>query len=164
VYPQLGHVDKDTNEPNGVWRRWRDTGFQLLNKTKGVSKGVRTPKEVSGLKKMVREGNLKSWAPIYAVHNGKKLSYIEARKEVYVPIYRELIEKLAVLKAIRHLVDSGQNVMILDLDGPPLSEWPNGMPVTKESLKTMLNDPKHPFGHGYVVSMALCDITLESLL
>eukprot|EP01102_Stenamoeba_stenopodia_P004289 TRINITY_DN14611_c0_g1_i1.p1 TRINITY_DN14611_c0_g1~~TRINITY_DN14611_c0_g1_i1.p1 ORF type:complete len:264 (-),score=50.23 TRINITY_DN14611_c0_g1_i1:108-824(-) len=164
VYPQLGHLDKDTKEPNATWRRWRDTGFKLLKKAKGVSKGIRTPKEISQLKKQVREGTLQSWAPCYAVHNGNKFAYIEARKAIYVPIYRELIEKLTVLKKIKKLVDEGQNVMILDFDGPPLRDWPNGMPITVDSLKTMLNDPRYPFGHGYVVAMALCDISLESLL
>lgn len=48
--------------------------------------------------------------------------------------------------------------MILDYDGPPKIEYPDGMELTKANWDKMLNDPGHPFGHGYVVAGILANI------
>jgi len=53
-------------------------------------------------------------------------------------------------------VRDGHDVVVFDFDGP---KDENGEPVcleiTKEMLKEKINDPKHPFGHGYVVAAEL---------
>lgn len=35
------------------------------------------------------------------------------------------------------------------------------MLITKENISIMLNDTKHPFGHGYCLAMALLDKDIE---
>ena len=42
--------------------------------------------------------------------------------------------------------------MIIDGDGPPKSIYPQGLELTQETWDQMINDPKYPFGHGYVVA------------
>lgn len=89
----------------------------------------------------------------------KKLDYIASRKDIYVPEYYSLIENTRSLKTLRGLRASGKDIAIYDFDGP---RKPDGeidiLEVTPELLKDKINDPKFPFGHGYVVAAALLDL------
>jgi len=157
AYPQLGHLD-DKGNVNDTWKKWKLNGFKLLKKTKNTAKGIRTPPEVSKLKK---DKTIKSWAPSYAVHKGQKYTYIEARKNIYVPIYHDLVTKTKSFQKLKELVDNGTKVILVEPDGPPLRDYPSGMLANEENLVKMINDPKYPFGHGYVVAAALLEIPIE---
>ncbi len=100
----------------------------------------------------------------------KKLNYIEARKQIYVPLYCGLVKKQAKFLELKNLLISGENLLIIEVDGPHqesldhyVNEWnvdndfiENGtMLATEENLNIMLNDEKHAFGHGYCLAMAL---------
>jgi hypothetical protein len=67
-------------------------------------------------------------------------------------------------------VQSGQNILIHDVDGPhqesadyysqrySLNNFiENGTIDARDNqvLNILLNDPKHPFGHGYCLAMAI---------
>lgn len=96
---------------------------------------------------------------LHSNYNGVVRDYIESRKQVYVPEYRELIRNKASLKEWIEKVKNGVNVVVYDFDGPRLE---NGQvdcqPVTRELLREKINDPKHPFGHGYIVAGLLAGI------
>jgi hypothetical protein len=50
---------------------------------------------------------------------------------------------------LKNLIESGTNVLLIDLDGPPLDLYPQGVLVDDENLSTLknlLNDPKYLFG------------------
>lgn len=175
VFPQLRHWDYENHCPSAKWREWKTKGFSKL---KGGKKGVRTPPEVSELKKIWRKANetqymseeekqraldAAKWTPCGLWWQGECLDYIASRKRVYVPIYAKLVAGTDAFKALKQKVDSGVNVMILDLDGPPLSLYPEGMEANYEQLCLMLNDPKYLFGHGYVVAALLADIDIEAM-
>lgn len=174
VFPQLGHWDEEKQVPSVAWVKWRRAGYKKLKK----GKGIRTPPEVSKLKKAwrtARDANYEreedreramesaKWTPSGLWWSGECLDYIASRKLVYVPTYANLIRESAAFKAMQELVEKGENVMIMDLDGPPISIYPSGLEVTLDNLKTMINDPRYLFGHGYVVAALLADISIEDL-
>jgi hypothetical protein len=104
-----------------------------------------------------------------------KLSYIEARKEIYLPIYTDLVRKQKQFEELKERLSKGENLLIIEVDGPhqeSLEYYKKKYGVkddfiekdtilaTEENLKIMLNDDKHSFGHGYCLAAALLDFDL----
>lgn len=145
VYPQLGHLDSH-GQLTEKWQAWRAAGFQLTRN----GKGIRTPPQVQALKRRCQQ-----WAPAFAQWRGQALGYIDSRKQVYVPVYYDLIKDSAVVHHLQALVAEGQDIIILDYDGPRL---PDSLEVSVDSLRQYLNDPAAPFGHGYVVAAAAAQL------
>ena len=98
------------------------------------------------------------------------LGYVDARKEVYLPIYSELVEKQPDFQKLIQKLKSGKNILIVEIDGPHgecLDYYQdkygvgkefienNTMLATPENLNIMLYDTKFPFGHGYCLAIAL---------
>jgi hypothetical protein len=99
----------------------------------------------------------------------KLIDYIEARKQIYVPLYTELVQKVPKFKLLKKMAKK-QNLLIIEVDGPHQEGLEyyqenygvdddfienNTMLVTKENLRIMRNDPKFAYGHGYVLSSLL---------
>jgi hypothetical protein len=141
MWPKADHFKSDTGcEPTSKWYAFREKGFKL-------NKGKRRPLPV------------KTYGyPTCSIYNDKVYDYISSRKEIYVPIYRDLIKDLPVMDELRKLLASGQNIMIIDGDGPPKDQYPNGMEINQSNWDQMINDPKYPFGHGYVVAGLLANL------
>lgn len=100
----------------------------------------------------------------------KQLNYIEARKEIYYPVYRDLVKKEKQFFELKERLNKGENLLIIEVDGPHTESLPyyqekygvendfivgNTMLATKRNLDIMLNDPKHPYGHGYCLAAVL---------
>jgi hypothetical protein len=102
------------------------------------------------------------------------LDYIDSRKRIYVPTYIEMAKKTELFSELsRRLYEDKENLLIIEVDGPhqeSLSYYQETYPdvgisddfiqdhtmlATHQNLEIMLNDPKHPFGHGYCLAMAL---------
>jgi len=71
-----------------------------------------------------------------------------------------LVVETYAFKALQNLVATGKKLLIVDLDGPPLSRHPDGICVTEASIVDALNDPSYPFGHGFVVAAFLAGIDI----
>lgn len=113
---------------------------------------------------------------MFAIKDGepdRHLNYIEGRKEIYVPIYCELVKKQDKFYELKERLDSGENLLIIEVDGPHQESLDyykekygvdddfienHSMEALDENLTIMLNDEKHPFGHGYCLAMALLDL------
>jgi len=112
---------------------------------------------------------------LYSLKNigGGPLDYIEARKHIYLPCYTELVKKQPKFRELKELLATGQNLLIIEVDGPHEESLPyykekygvddefivdDSVDATAENLKILLNDPKHPFGHGYCLAVALLDL------
>ena len=98
------------------------------------------------------------------------LDYITGRKECYIPTYCELVKKTNKFKLLQSQLHKEINLLIVEVDGPHEESLEyykkkygvdddfivyNTMLMTKENNKIMLNDPKHPYGHGYALALAL---------
>ena len=98
------------------------------------------------------------------------LDYIEARKQIYLPLYVHLVKDHPQFKFLLEKVRRGENILIIEVDGPhqeSLSYYQEKYNVNSDfidqgtmlcnrnNLNIMLNDSKHPFGHGYCLALAL---------
>ncbi len=110
---------------------------------------------------------------LYAIADDSKeeLGYIESRKKIYIPVYTKLAKKERQFKQlVRKLIYS--NLLIVEVDGPHQESLQyykdkyntddsfivnNTMLVTENNINIMVNDDKHPFGHGYCLALALLD-------
>jgi hypothetical protein len=80
------------------------------------------------------------------------MNYIESRKNIYVPYYYEMMKQTEMAQKWRNRVLQGENVVIYDFDGP---RGENGEVMVEEFSSELFEqkmlDPRHPFGHGYIV-------------
>ena len=104
--------------------------------------------------------------------NPTRLDYVQARRRIYLPQYGRLVKLYPEYQELKQRLANGENLLIIEVDGPHQESMPyyktkydvdddfiqdNTMLVTEQNIKIMLNDPKHPFGHGYCLAMALLD-------
>ena len=100
------------------------------------------------------------------------LDYIESRKQIYVPVYINLVKKEPQFNFLKDKLKNGENLLIIEVDGPHQEslgyyrgKYNTGndfiknstMLCNQENLNIMLNDEKHPFGHGYCLAIALME-------
>lgn len=100
----------------------------------------------------------------------RELDYIEARKLLYVPEYIKSVKKEKKYRELLERLNKGENLLIIEVDGPhqeSLDYYMKSYNVDKDfivddtilatdkNLDILLNDPKHPFGHGYCLALAL---------
>lgn len=149
VWPSLGHAKKKDG-------KWQVTKKWEIFRDKGYADPVahRRPVEV------------KKEKPSFAVYENTMMDYITSRKRVYIPYYCQAVKNTIAIEALVEMVKSGQNIMILDFDGPPRKDretgkdlWPDGLEINKENIIKMVNNPKFAFGHGYVVAIIVWLLT-----
>jgi hypothetical protein len=100
----------------------------------------------------------------------KLLTYIEARKEIYLKTFLKLVKKENDYTKLINKLKNGKNLLIIEVDGPHGEDLEyyktkyevgddfitnNTILVTSKNIDIMLNDRKHPFGHGYCLGIAL---------
>jgi len=105
-----------------------------------------------------------------SIDTSKKLNYVEARKQIYAKHYIKNVINHEYFRQLQQRLYSGENLLIIEIDGPHYESskyyqynygWPldtiyNGtIEALPEYLKILINDTRHPFGHGYCLSMAL---------
>ena len=159
-HPKEKHIDDNGNLTQEYWN-WREKGTNSKY-------AIRYPVGFKNRHKC-----------LYAIKDKNdltKLDYIESRKQIYVKLYCELVRKQPKFVELKNRLEAGENLLIIEVDAPH-SESLNyykeeygveddfiendTMIATDENLMIMLNDPKHPFGHGYCLAMALLDLDDE---
>jgi hypothetical protein len=92
------------------------------------------------------------------------MDYVTSRKDVYCNEYYDLIKDRDRVKYWRKLLDEGKSITIYDFDGPRNEDKSvTCLELTDEMLKEKINELSVPFGHGYIVGMVLCGISLNVL-
>jgi len=92
------------------------------------------------------------------------MDYITSRKQVYCNEYYDLIKDRDRVKYWRKLLDEGKSITIYDFDGPRNEDKSVAcLELTHEMLKEKINELRVPFGHGYIVGMVLCGMSLNVL-
>lgn len=91
--------------------------------------------------------------PLYSYWDGEKLSYVEARKKIYIPLYSEAVRKTDAfekLKKIYHdaYFNSLETLYLQDFDAHNLE------PFTFK-YDDLVNNPNIKVGHAYVLAMML---------
>lgn len=149
IFRELGHLDEKGNI-TPTWYAFRVKGY---NKAKGDRHPEGTKSEE--VKYIDPRGNrhFRYYTAVSSMYLNNICDYITSRKLIYAPIYGWLVVRTPAFSELRRMVDSGQNVQILDFDVLPGSNK-----VTVEFLRDRINDPTRPFGHGYVLSGLLAGI------
>lgn len=86
--------------------------------------------------------------PKYSFWSGKKLSYIEARKEIYIPLYAQAVVKTPAYRELERSTLNGSQITLFDFDGYDYRKL--GM-----SLLDVLNCENRKMGHAFVLAMLL---------
>jgi len=101
---------------------------------------------------------------------GPSLSYVEARKQIYVPFYVASLQQEPQYKELLRRFNGGESMLICEVDGPHQesldyyrdkygvpSDWIQGHAIrcTEDNWNILVEDTKHPFGHGYALAGAL---------
>lgn len=154
-HPAETHIDENDNITE-KYKNWREKGMN--NKY-----AVRYPVGYKHRSKCLY--SLKELS-------GPKLDYIEARKEIYVKEYCRLVKKEKSYQLLQEMLKKGKNLLIVEVDGPheeSLDYYKENYGVNnsfiqrdtmlfnEENNRIMLNDPKHSYGHGYALCLALLD-------
>jgi hypothetical protein len=93
--------------------------------------------------------------PLYSMWGEEKLDYIEARKQIYLPIYAKAVVKSEAYKILKRTYEQNGEVTLWDFDGYDYLSL--GM-----SLEEVLNEPKRKMGHAFVLAMLLTGVCMVS--
>lgn len=98
--------------------------------------------------KAVRYPMGKGSVPLYSYWNGNKLSYIDARKKIYIPLYTNALMNSPVLSNLIDFYRSNKDIALFDFDGYNYNKL--GM-----SINEVVNCESKIMGHGFVIMMFL---------
>lgn len=167
AHPAETHVEN--GHPNRKYFRWRRKGMSTQDP-------IRWP-----------VGKVASRRCLFSIHEDElqhsldpksRLSYVEARKQIYLRSYLEAVVKEDQFKELQERLVGGENLLIIEVNGPHQESLKyyvdtygvsnlffqhSTVQATKRNLKILINDTKHPFGHGYCLAAALLGITEEDL-
>jgi hypothetical protein len=86
--------------------------------------------------------------PLYSIWDGEKLTYTEARKKIYIPLYAGAVQKTFAFEKLKKLHEEGHNLYLWDFDGYAHK----AMSLTYDQV---INDPNRKMGHAFVIAMIL---------
>ena len=86
--------------------------------------------------------------PLYSLWDGEQLSYIEARKKIYAPLYAEAVEKTPAYQTLLRLYNAGHTISLIDFDGYDHKRL-------KMSYEDVINCEDRKMGHAFVLAMML---------
>ena len=124
VYKQYVGID---GNPTGEYFKWAQEGW-------ANSRAVRYP-----MGKGIR--------PEYSYWDGFKLTYVEARKKIYIPLYAYAVVNTSAYRKLKELYEK-QDIGLRDFDGYNHKK----LNMTYEEV---LNSPDKKMGHAFVLAMML---------
>jgi len=90
----------------------------------------------------------KDAVPLYSYWDGEKLSYIEARKKIYIPLYSKAVQKTFAFQQLKKISETGEDLYLWDFDG--YNHKALGL-----TFEQVINDPNMKMGHAFVIAMIL---------
>jgi hypothetical protein len=149
-WPSESHIKDDM--PNEKWMKWHKA---LINHDEPVRRpnGRAVPKY--------------AWWRDQKTGKLQKLNTVESRRKIYIPFLKDLYRKSASYKKLLAKVKAGQNIMLIEPDGPLLDAYPEGREMTLDLLNNLVEKMNYkdegfperyaPFGHGYVIAMCILE-------
>lgn len=140
--------------------------WQSLKKIDGVDKNISDEWWLKQTAPHRRFPNSKDKKKLYCLLDGTQYNYVDSRKHIYVPFYRQYILSRTISTDALHFykqkLDAGHDVTIFDFDGPRLTDGPDKgitcLELSHELLQQKIEDTSFPFGHCYVVAALLANI------
>lgn len=90
----------------------------------------------------------KGAVPLFSFWDDKRLSYVDARKQIYIPLYKEAVEKTKAYARLKEEYDKYDNLLLWDFDGYDRKRL--GM-----SFDDVINCETRKMGHALVLEMML---------
>ena len=85
-------------------------------------------------------------APEYSLWDGEKLSYVEARKKIYIPLYASCVRRTEAWKKLQALYKEGGDFGLWDFDG---------YNHEGKTLQEVADCATRKMGHAFVLAMML---------
>ena len=83
--------------------------------------------------------------PEYSYWDGEKLTYVEARKKIYIPIYSRAVLKSEAFEKLSEIYQKEErDIYLIDFDGY------NHRNLNK-TIEQVINDPREKMGHAFVI-------------
>lgn len=125
------HTDEN-GDPSDAWREWARKGFRN-------SRAFRYPMG-------------KGAKPEYAFWNGEKLLYIEARKKIYIPLYKYGIKthRAEEFKKLCELYEKERRLVLWDYDGYNRKRF-------DMSVQDVIESTEKTMGHAFVIEQLLLE-------
>lgn len=86
--------------------------------------------------------------PLYSYWDGEKLTYVEARKKIYIPLYAKTVQKTFAFEKLKKMHEEGQSLYLWDFDGYDHK-------MCNLTYEQVINDPNRKMGHAFVIAMLL---------
>jgi hypothetical protein len=90
----------------------------------------------------------KGIVPLYSYWDRKLLTYVEARKEIYIPLYAGAVQKTYAFEKLKKMHEEGANLYLWDFDGYDHK-------VCNLSYDQVINNSDRKMGHAFVIAMLL---------
>ena len=97
--------------------------------------------------------------PLCSLWNGDRLQYVEARKQIYIPLYQHAVKQTTAYQTLARLYREQGHLTLFDFDGYDHRQL--GM-----SFKDVINCPTRICGHAFVLAIMLTygpDFTIAQL-
>ena len=135
-----GFTDSAGN-PMSEWFAWRDRMWADASNCDHMA--IRYP---------LGKANLKHTMYSFWKVDGtyRHLSYIEARKHIYLPVYARAVVKTSAYRRLCAMRDAGKNLLLVDFDG-----YNPHLPRYNFTYNDVIHCPLLKMGHGFVLAMLL---------
>jgi hypothetical protein len=91
--------------------------------------------------------------PEYSYFNGKKLGYMDARLQIYCPLYAQAILKTKEFQRLKELTEQFDEIVLCDPDAQDYL-------AAGKTLKDVLFDSSRALSHSVVLAMLLCEVPI----
>lgn len=88
--------------------------------------------------------------PKYSFWNGNQYSYIEARKNIYIPLYAKAVVKTDAYKRLQEIITTNKTLYLMDFDAYRHQDL-------NMTLTDVINNPNKKMGHAFVLMMLLTE-------
>lgn len=86
--------------------------------------------------------------PLFSYWDGEQLTYVEARKKIYIPLYSQAVQKTYAFGKLKKMHEDGENLYLWDFDGYNHKEL-------NLSYQHVMDNPETKMGHAFVIGMLL---------
>jgi len=136
LYPE--HADTN-GEPTAKYWQWANAGWASTRPHRyPMGKGRR---------------------PLCSLWNGQRLGYVDARQQIYLPLYQQAVKQTNAYARLQRLYQKQGSLTLFDFDG--YDHLSLGM-----NLKDVLNSPTRICGHAFILAIMLIhgtDFKVENL-
>lgn len=172
-YDDETHIDDNNTLLLSSYWNWRTRGKNSLD-------AIRYPVGFSNMSKClfaIKESDIENLNKENSINLNsiRKLNYIQARKEIYLQEYKNMVRTQKQFKELKKMLDDNINLLIIEVDGPHQETMNyykqkynvkndfivnDTIEVNQTNMSILLNDEKHPFGHGYCLGIELLDLNI----